>query len=1105
VAGRRIYLDNAATSWPKPASVEDAIRDYQQRVGAAAGRGMSAESEEASQIVEQARVSIARLIGSRCARRIIFTQNGTDSLNLAIHGLLKAGDHVVTSVVEHNSVLRPLRWLQTHKQISVTHVPCDRAGVIQVDEVRRALQPRTRLIALTHASNVTGAIQPIEDIAAVARQRGVLFLLDAAQTIGHWPLDVEQLGLDLLAAPGHKGLLGPLGTGLLYLREGIERFLAPIRQGGTGTASGSDEQPEELPDKYESGNLNVLGLAGLGAGVRFCEEQGIMKLREQCHEQVGRVLPLLESVPGVRIVGPREPEQQVGVVSFAVEGHDSIEVGRRLAAEGNVQGRAGYHCAARLHPFLETTSSRGTVRFSFGPFTSSADLDEAVEALTRITRSRVMITVPAESDCAGQPARSTPLAEMRPADGENRLHRTATSAFDVSSLPGLKHLWSETRGDPRILVAVIDGPVDLRHPCFSRANLEIHPAFRSVAPNGGGATAHGTHVASILFGQHDGPVQGIVPKCTGLVLPVFKDAEDGGVIPCSQIELARAISLAHEYAVRNRFAALVINISGGQPSASGSAHPLLAEAISRLSVDRHLLVAAAGNGGCDCLQVPGSVPMVLSVGAMDGQGEPLAFSNWGEAYRTGGLLAPGQSILGAAPQGTTESRSGTSYATPIVSGVAALLMSRQLLHCRSPSAVQVRRALLRTARGCAAQPVNDCRKLLAGRLNVVDALNTLTNEGCPVMTTELLNDDVLSAVEPQDQSQTGSRSGGRLERSMEAGADPALPRAPEAQGDVGVQPAGCGCRAGGSALAAQKVYAIGRLGFDFGTRQRREYFRSQIGNPDDPAALIARLTERGGGDYAILNGPQFASRMEVQDLTWTLMIDETPVYALAPVGAFAFEVHDTLVRFLAEQLPPPKSDASSGSQPEQGEPARKRRKETSSAGLVGEGVERMAVGGQIVGQTRLYTGESVPIVAIDHRTLANWNKQALVEALEKISGAAVDDRVSAFLDRLSELTRNLGVTSQDRALNYAATDALILQSMIADDANRTKFKDMEIDDVIVRPSPICRPDYDCWEVVFTFYDPDNLMRARRGLRYTVDVSDTLPQIVSASERAFTLR
>ena len=244
---QRIYLDNAATSWPKPEAVYEAVDYYQRELGATTGRGAYREADEVERRVGLAVSDLVELIGADEPQRIMFTANGTESLNLAIHGMLRPGDHVITSVVDHNSVLRPLRFLEEHHGITVDRVPCGSDGIVDPESVRAALKPETRLIALVHASNVTGALQPIEQVGAIAAEHGVFYLVDAAQSLGHMPIDVKRVGAHFFAAPAHKGLLGPSGLGVLYIAPGSEQHLHPLRQGGTGTQSDEDRQPERCP------------------------------------------------------------------------------------------------------------------------------------------------------------------------------------------------------------------------------------------------------------------------------------------------------------------------------------------------------------------------------------------------------------------------------------------------------------------------------------------------------------------------------------------------------------------------------------------------------------------------------------------------------------------------------------------------------------------------------------------------------------------------------------------------------------------------------------------------------------------------------------------
>lgn len=382
--GRRIYLDNAATSWPKPASVYQTIDHYQRHVGVAAGRSAYAEALEVSSAVHAARRAVADFIHAPDAKQIVFTHNGTDSLNLAIHGILSGGGHAVTTVVEHNSVLRPLRLLESSGRATVTRVGCDACGVVNPDDIRRALTGATRLIVLAHASNVTGALQPVEEVAQIAHEHGVPLLVDAAQSLGDLPIDVEQLGADLLAAPGHKGLLGPLGTGLLYMRPGVEAMLATQRQGGTGSESEHDVQPEMLPDKYEAGNLNVPGILGLGAGVEWLRETGVAEVRRHALELTERLLLGLAKAEGVRVHGPPGITNRIGVISVTLDGFDPQEAGALLDSQWRIQVRSGLHCAPLMHQALGTLEGGGTIRFSPGPFTTTDDIDAAVSAMCEL-------------------------------------------------------------------------------------------------------------------------------------------------------------------------------------------------------------------------------------------------------------------------------------------------------------------------------------------------------------------------------------------------------------------------------------------------------------------------------------------------------------------------------------------------------------------------------------------------------------------------------------------------------------------------------------------------------------------------------------------------
>jgi cysteine desulfurase family protein len=386
---QRIYLDNAATSWPKPEAVYEAVDYYQRELGATIGRGAYREADEVGRRVAQARQRLVELIGGDDPQRIIFTANGTESLNLAIHGILRRGDHVVTSVVDHNSVLRPLRFLEEHLDISVDRVPCGADGVVDPAAVQAALRPNTRLIALVHASNVTGALQPIEAVGSIAAQHGVFYLVDAAQSLGHMPIDVNQVGAHLFAAPAHKGLLGPSGLGVLYVAPGCEEHLRPLRQGGTGTQSDEDRQPDALPDKYEPGNLNVPAVMGLAESLAYLSQQGLEQIHAHAQQVTARLLDGLTDIDGVTVYGPRDTNRQLGVVSVSFAGLDPREAAVMLDSAYRVQTRAGIQCAPYMHQTLGTTKLGGTVRFSSSVFTSMEEVELALRAAASIARSEI--------------------------------------------------------------------------------------------------------------------------------------------------------------------------------------------------------------------------------------------------------------------------------------------------------------------------------------------------------------------------------------------------------------------------------------------------------------------------------------------------------------------------------------------------------------------------------------------------------------------------------------------------------------------------------------------------------------------------------------------
>lgn len=375
-----IYLDNAATSFPKPPAVYAAVDHALRGIGVGPGRGGYRQSLEATRLVFAAREAAASLFAIADSSRVVFTHSATEGLNLATIGLLKPGDHVVTTTAEHNSLARPLNLL-ARRGVELSRVPCDRQGFVSPTDIEAALRPNTRLIALSHCSNVTGAIQPVGDIGRIARGRGVFFLLDAAQSAGSIPIDVGELNVDLLAAPGHKGLLGPQGTGILYIAEEVE--LEPLMVGGTGGYSSSDEQPGAMPERFESGTLNTPGIAGLKAGIEFVLEQGVETIRRREALLVTHLMEGVAGLRGVAIHGPDDVSRRGGLVPLTVTGHDPAEIAFVLDRDYGISVRAGLHCAPDAHRTIGTYPD-GTVRVSPGFFNTEADIDAFIKALQTI-------------------------------------------------------------------------------------------------------------------------------------------------------------------------------------------------------------------------------------------------------------------------------------------------------------------------------------------------------------------------------------------------------------------------------------------------------------------------------------------------------------------------------------------------------------------------------------------------------------------------------------------------------------------------------------------------------------------------------------------------
>jgi cyanobactin maturation PatA/PatG family protease len=614
-------------------------------------------------------------------------------------------------------------------------------------------------------------------------------------------------------------------------------------------------------------------------------------------------------------------------------------------------------------------------------------------------------------------------------------------------------------GHPEICVAVLDGPVDLVHPCFQGANLTLLPTLVPEASSLDGAmSGHGTHVASVIFGQPESEVPGLAPHCRGLIVPVFADHRRGA----SQLDLARAIEQAANAGAH------VINLSGGQLTDDGEAEGWLENAV-RLCQERNiLLIAAAGNDGCECLHVPAALPHVLAVGAMDARGHPLEFSNWGDRYQQQGLLAPGENILGAKPGGGTARQNGTSFAAPIVAGVAALLLSEQVRRGEPPDPQRVRHLLLQSALPCDDDVPAASRRCLAGTLNPAGALTLLTDL--------TMSEAIPDALTPSAVEASGCGCGGGL-AAPEPSTDAAAPSTPTAalmttpsslSAPTPMTSGVTASQAPSELGSSQLVYALGTLGYDFGSEARRDTFK-QLMPPFD----------LGGGTMVPAN-PYDARQMsdylasdisEARSLIWTLNIELTPVYAIEPKGPFAREAYLALQELLAGQIQP-----------------------SSSSNYI----ERVSIPGVLSGRTvKLFSGQVVPVIEPQStRGIYGWKINNLVQAafaqVQAAQGDANEEAMrrtlDSFLNRIYYDLRNLGTTSQDRALNFAVTNAFQAAATFSE----AVAEGMELDSITVEKSPFCRLDSDCWDVKLKFFDPENSRRAKKIFRFTTDVSDLIP-------------
>jgi subtilisin family serine protease len=591
---------------------------------------------------------------------------------------------------------------------------------------------------------------------------------------------------------------------------------------------------------------------------------------------------------------------------------------------------------------------------------------------------------------------------------------------NLDLLPGARKLSDLANGGAGVTIAVIDGPVDLDHPVFAGADISIASgATQWPARIGNRLAEHGTMVASILFGQPGSAVEGIAPNARGLVVPVYDI--DSGKAP--QLEIARAIQIAISEG------ADIINFSGGQYSDTGVADQWLDDAVQRCAQAGVLLVAAAGNDGCECLHVPAAASTALAVGAVDANGDPMDFSNYGGGYTCNGITAPGEDIIGAVPGGGVARMSGTSFATPLVSGVVALIQAAK----PELTGAQIRDFLLQTSSPCGSNSPEVCQKLLVGRLNVEGVLAAMT-EHTPATD---------PAAEP-------------------AAAGPST-AGPSTAGLATVGPSAVEPSTGGNL-----VYALGNISYDFGTEARRDSFKQLM----PPVEVDGNVLPPNPYDARQLVAYIGANAYEAREVIWTLNIELTPIYVLEPSGAFGANIYELLNEMLAGEV-----------LAEQ-DPDHIQRVSIPGR-LTGRTVRLFS--GQQVPVIQLDN----PRGSYGWKTNALVEQAS--QAVSSRSGVAVDTATIAanlrsFLDRVYYDLRNLGVLSSDRALNFASTNAFQAATVFSEALGLG----MQLENIETEPSPFARIDADAWDVKLKFFDPDNTRRARKVYRFTVDVSEMMP-------------
>ncbi|MCX7745417.1 MAG: aminotransferase class V-fold PLP-dependent enzyme [Clostridia bacterium] len=980
-----IYLDNNSTT----SVLKEVLQSMMQVLEDNYGNPSSIHhfGLRAKEVLETSRRSVAEFLGAQ-PQNIIFTSGGTESNNLVIRGYsetLCSKKHFITTTVEHSSVLKVFEKIESlgHR---VTYLPVDNFGMLHTNQIEEAIEKDTAMISVMAANNETGVIFPVNEIGEIAKKHRILFHCDAVQGAGKIPINIHDFNVDFLTISAHK-FHGPKGVGALFIRNST--LIEALSLGGN-QEKGKRSGTEAL--------ANIVGMGNACEIAKMEMENAISQmayLRDYLEDNI------MQLYSNARVNGIKEA-RVCNTSNICFRNFSSTFLLEELSNQGVLVSH-GSACSSRYNEGSHVLRAMGlddmevssSIRFSLSKQTTKAQIDKTLEVLHGILNHTSSANMSASEVRENDSMDDNPVYE----DFIKELHT----------------VWNETVGDENISIAIIDGPVDIHHPCFRNSQLKYNNSILKSHSNEI-SKIHGTHVASIIFGEYGDELKAIAPKCRGIIIPAFSDGRNGP--SCSQLDLARAITVAVQEGAN------IINISGGELVSGGESESHLQKAVSLCRENGVLIVAAAGNDGCDCLHVPAAMPSVLAVGALDAFGNPLLNSNYGIQYKNQGILAPGENIIGAIPHGGLGKKTGTSFATPLVAGVLALMLSIQNKNNNKIDTEHAMKVLLESAFPCDSTEISNCQRFLKGKLNIKGAVELLKNtdkkEKGGII---LMNDDNNTDVNVSVQELAVSHSEKNAVSLSACGGAPSKPA---------------------------YVYAIGQVGFDFGTEARRDFFvQMGLPNPSDPSAMLQYLEKQ----------PWHADSM-----IWTLNQDTTPIYAIIPSGAFGAEGYKLLREFLHSQISP-------------------------------EIVERVSIPGVVVGNVTLMSGQVVPVISPELRGMYSWSTSELVKAVageQNTSNEQKIEGVTNFLERVYYEVRNLGITSQDRAMNFAATNAYQVEKVYEVAVN----ENMSLDTISVEKSPICRPGSDCWDIKLIFFNPaKRIEQARQVYRFTVDVSDVVPVTV----------